>query len=179
MVTRRRIKHYSPRPTVPLLRVVTGRLPLQEIIHEFCCLLSVEPPQGTSNLGRSCWSGCRVWRYIRAMVDDRQCRRYRCGCHRHVCCRGQVNWLSAITAVSRLFSALTGLFRDWQLRRRGAKEARLLPLEAEQFRAKRLPEITAHLDTLDDNELDLRLGPNQRATGRLRMGKANHRGRGK
>ena len=112
------------------------------------------------------------------MVGDRQCRRCRCGRHRRVCCRGQVNWLSAITAVSRLYSALTGLFRDWQLRRAGAKEARLLALEAEQFWAKRLAEITTHLDPLDDNELDLRLRPNQRATGRLRMGKANHRSQG-
>ena len=38
-----------------------------------------------------------------------------------------MNWLSAITAVSRLFGALTGLFRDWQLRRAGAKDARLAP----------------------------------------------------
>ena len=62
--------------------------------------------------------------------------------------------------------------------RAGAKEARLLALEAEQFWAKRLAEITTHLDPLDDNELDLRLRPNQRATGRLRMGKANHRSQG-
>jgi len=27
-----------------------------------------------------------------------------------------VNWLSAITAVSKLFSALVGLYRDWRLR---------------------------------------------------------------
>ena len=68
-----------------------------------------------------------------------------------------MNWLSAINAVSRLFSALTGLFRDWQLRRAGAKEARLAALEAGQAKAKRLSEITAHLDTLDNDELDLRL----------------------
>jgi len=36
-----------------------------------------------------------------------------------------VNWLSAITAVSKLFGTLTGLYRDWGLRRAGAKEARL------------------------------------------------------
>ena len=89
-----------------------------------------------------------------------------------------MNWLSAITAVSRLFSALTGLFRDWQLRRAGAKAARLSALEAGQARAKRLSGITAHLDTLDDDELDLRLRQYQRATGRLRMDKTNHRGRG-
>ena len=89
-----------------------------------------------------------------------------------------MNWLSAIAAVSKLFSALTGLYRDWGLRRAGAKEARLAALEAGQARAKRLAEITAHLDTLDDDELDLRLRQYQRATGRLRMGPANHRGRG-
>ena len=90
-----------------------------------------------------------------------------------------MNWLSAITAVSKLFSALTGLYRDWGLRRTGAREARLAALEAGQARAKRLAEITAHLDTLDDDELDLRLRQYQRATGRLRMGKANHRSRGR
>ena len=89
-----------------------------------------------------------------------------------------MNWLSAIAAVSKLFSALTGLYRDWGLRRAGAKEARLAALEAGQARAKRLAEITAHLDTLGDDELDLRLRQYQRATGRLRMGKTNQRGRG-
>ena len=90
-----------------------------------------------------------------------------------------MNWLSAIAAVSRLFSSLTGLFRDWRLRRAGAKEARLAALEAGQARAKRLAEITAHLDTLGDDELDLRLRQYQRASGRLRMGKTNHRRRGR
>ena len=88
-------------------------------------------------------------------------------------------WLSAITAVSRLFSALTGLFRDWQLRRAGAKSARLSALEQAQSRAKRLSEITAHLDTLDDDELDLRLRQYQRASGQLRMGETNRRNRGR
>ena len=68
-----------------------------------------------------------------------------------------MNWLSAITAVSRVFGVLTGLYRDRQLRRAGAKEARLSALEAGQTRAKRLAEITAYLDTLGDDELDLRL----------------------
>jgi len=86
-----------------------------------------------------------------------------------------VNWLSAITAVSKLFGALTGLYRDWRLRRTGAKEARLAALEAGQARAKRLAEITAHLDTLGDDELDRRLRQYQRASGRLRMDKTDHR----
>ena len=80
-----------------------------------------------------------------------------------------MNWLLAITAVSRLFSALTGLFRDWQLRRAGAKAARLSALEQAQSRAKRLSEITAHLDRLDDDELDRRLRQYRRASGRMRM----------
>ena len=75
-----------------------------------------------------------------------------------------MNWLSAITAIRKLLGALTGLYRDWRLRRAGAKEARLSALEAEQFRAKRLAEITTHLDTLDDDELDLRLRQYQSAT---------------
>ena len=90
-----------------------------------------------------------------------------------------MNWLSAITAVSKLFGALTGLYRDWRLRRTGAKEARLSALEAGQTRANRLAEITAHLDTLDNDELDLRLRQYQRASGRLRMDKTNHGRRGR
>ena len=86
-----------------------------------------------------------------------------------------MNWLSAITAVSKLFGALTGLYRDWGLRRTGAREARLAALEAGQARAKRLAEITAHLDTLGDDELDRRLRQYQRASGRLRMDKTDHR----
>ena len=89
-----------------------------------------------------------------------------------------MNWLSAITAVSRLFSSLTGLFRDWRLRRAGAKEARLAALEAGQARAKRVAEITAHLDTLGDDDLDRRLRQYQRASGRVRMGETNQPGRG-
>ena len=86
-----------------------------------------------------------------------------------------MNWLSAITPVSRLFGALTGLFHDWQLRRAGAKAGRLSVLEVAQFRAKRLSENTAHLDRHDD-ELDRRLRQYRRASGRVRMGKANHPG---
>ena len=90
-----------------------------------------------------------------------------------------MNWLSAIAAVSKLFGALTGLYRDWGLRRAGAKEARLSALEAEQKRSKRFEEIKAHLDTLDDDELDLRLRQYQRASGQLRMGETNRHGRGR
>ena len=87
-----------------------------------------------------------------------------------------MRWLSAIAAVSKLFGALTGLYRDWGLRRTGAREARLAALEAGQARTKRLDEITTHLNALGDDELDLRLRQYQRASGRLRMDKTNHRG---
>ena len=89
-----------------------------------------------------------------------------------------MNWLSAITALSKLFGALTGLYRDWELRRAGAKEARLVALETGQARAKRMAEITAHLNTLGDDELDRRLRQYQRASGRMRMGETNQPGRG-
>ena len=88
-----------------------------------------------------------------------------------------MNRISAIAAVSKLFALLTGLYRDWGLRRAGAKEARLAALEAGQARAKRMAEITAHLDTLGDDELDCRLRQYQRASGRMRMGETNQRGR--
>ena len=90
-----------------------------------------------------------------------------------------MNWLSAITAVSKLFGALTGLYRDWGLRRAGAKEARLAALEAGQARAKPLAEITSHMVTLDNDELDLRLRQYQRASGQLRVGETNRRSRGR
>ena len=89
-----------------------------------------------------------------------------------------MNWLSAIAAVSKLFAALTGLCRDWGLRRTGAKEALLSALEAGQLRAKRMAEITTHLDTLGDDDLDCRLRHYQRASGRMRMGETNQSGRG-
>jgi len=88
-----------------------------------------------------------------------------------------VNWLSAITAVSRLFSALTGLFRDWRLRRSGEQAARLAALEDANERARRMAEITADVDSLGDDELDRRLRQFRRAGGRLRMGKSNHHSR--
>ena len=90
-----------------------------------------------------------------------------------------MNWLSVITAVRKFFGALTGLYRDWRLRRTGAKEARLSALEAERKRSKRFEEIKAHLDTLDDDEFDLHLRQYQRASGQLRMGETNQRGRGR
>ncbi len=84
-----------------------------------------------------------------------------------------MNWLSAIAGVSRLFSALTGLFRDWRLRRSGEQAARLSALEDANERARRMAEITADVDSLGDDELDRRLRQFRRAGGRLRMGKAD------
>ena len=90
-----------------------------------------------------------------------------------------MGWLSAFSALALLFNSLTGIYRDWRLRRAGAKEARLSALEAGQTRAKRMAEITAHLDTLGDDDLDRRLRQYQRASGRMRMGETNQRGRGR
>ena len=78
----------------------------------------------------------------------------------------------------QIVQRLNGLYRDWGLRRAGAKEARLSALEADRARSKRLAEITAHLDALSDDEHDLRLRQYQRASGQLRMGKTNRRSRG-
>ena len=56
-------------------------------------------------------------------------------------------------------------------RRTGAQEARLAALETRQAWAKWLAEITAHLNNLDNAELDPRLRQYRCASGRLRMGK--------
>ena len=88
-----------------------------------------------------------------------------------------MNWLSAITAVSKLFGTLTGLYRDWGLRRAGAKEARLSASKLDRL-GPRMAEITAHLDTLSDDELDRRLRQYQRASRRMRTGETNQRGPG-
>ena len=49
-----------------------------------------------------------------------------------------MGWLSAFIALARLFTSLSGIYRDWRLRRAGAREARLAALEAGQAKAKRL-----------------------------------------
>tara|TARA_Y100000758_G_C15979936_1_gene396536 strand:- start:611 stop:829 length:219 start_codon:yes stop_codon:yes gene_type:complete len=56
-------------------------------------------------------------------------------------------------------------------RRTGAQEARLAALETRQAWAKWLAEITAHLNTLDDDELALRPRQYQCTSGRFQMGK--------
>ena len=86
-----------------------------------------------------------------------------------------MGWLSVFSALACLFDSLSGLYRDWRLRRAGAKEARLSALEDAQRRSRRRAEIMGHLDRLGDDELDRRLRQYQRASGRLRMGKTNHR----
>ena len=90
-----------------------------------------------------------------------------------------MGWLSVFSALACLFDSLSGLYRDWRLRRAGAKEARLSALEDAQRRSRRRAEIMEHLDRLGDDELDRRLRQYQRASGRLRMGKANHCRRGR
>ena len=88
-----------------------------------------------------------------------------------------MNWLSAIAAVSKLFALLTGLYRDWGLRRSGAKEARLSALEDAQRRSKQRVEIEAEIAGLSDNALRQRLRQYRRTGGRLRVGQADHPGR--
>jgi len=46
-----------------------------------------------------------------------------------------MGWLSAFSALARLFNSLTGIYRDSRLRRAGAREARLAALEAGQAKA--------------------------------------------
>ena len=66
--------------------------------------------------------------------------------------------------LARLFDSLSSLYHDWRQRWTGIRVARLTVLKAGQAGAKRLAEITAHLDILNDDELDLHLHQYQRAT---------------
>ena len=84
-----------------------------------------------------------------------------------------MGWLSAVGALARLFGSLSGLYRDWRLRRAGAKEARLAALEAVQRRSKRRVEIEAEIASLSDDALRQRLRKYRRAGGRVRVGQAN------
>ena len=68
-----------------------------------------------------------------------------------------MGWFSSFSAVATLFDSLFGIYRDSRLRRAGPKETRLAALATGQARAKRLAEINTHLDTPDNDELDLRL----------------------
>ena len=90
-----------------------------------------------------------------------------------------MGWPSVFSALTCHFDSLSDLYRDWRLRRAGAKKARLSILEGVQRRYRRRAEIMEHLDRLGDGELDRRLRQYQRASGRLRMGKAIYPGRGR
>ena len=85
-----------------------------------------------------------------------------------------MGWLSAFSALARLFDSLSGLYRDWRLRRAGAKEARLAALEAVQRRSKRRVEIEAEIAGLSDDVLRQRMRRYRRARGGMRMGQADH-----
>ena len=84
-----------------------------------------------------------------------------------------MGWLSAVGALARLFGSLSGLYRDWRLRRAGAKEARLAALEAVQRRSKRRVEIEAEIASLSDDALRQQLRKYRRARGRVRVGQAD------
>ena len=84
-----------------------------------------------------------------------------------------MGWLSAVGALARLFGSLSGLYRDWRLRRAGAKGARLAALEAVQRRSKRRVQIEAEFASLSDDALRQRLRQYRRAGGGVRVGQAD------
>ena len=88
-----------------------------------------------------------------------------------------MGWLSAFSALARLFDSLSGLYRDWRLRATGAKEARLSALEDAQRRSKRRVQIEAEIAGLGDDALRQRLRKYRRAGGGVRVGQADHPGR--
>ena len=88
-----------------------------------------------------------------------------------------MGWLSAVSALARLFDSLSGLYRDWRLRRAGAKEARLSALEDAQRRSKRRVDIETEIASLSDDALRQRLRKYRRAGGGVRVGQADHPGR--
>ena len=88
-----------------------------------------------------------------------------------------MGWLSAVGALACLFGSLSGLYRDWRLRRAGVKEVRLAALEAVQRRSKRRFDIETEIASLSDDALRQRLRKYRRAGGRVRVGQADHPGR--
>ena len=84
-----------------------------------------------------------------------------------------MGWLSAVGALARLFGSLSGLYRDWRLRRAGVKEVRLAALEAVQRRSKRRFDIETEIASLSDDALRQRMRQYRRARGRVRMGQAD------
>ena len=87
-----------------------------------------------------------------------------------------MGWLSAFSALARLFDSLSGLYRDWRLRATGRKEARLSALEDAQRRSKRRVEIEAEIAGLSDDVIRQRLRKYRRSRSRVRMGQANNPG---
>ena len=88
-----------------------------------------------------------------------------------------MGWLSAFSALARLFYSLSGLYRDWRLRATGRKEARLSALEDAQRRSKRRVEIKAEIAGLSDDVIRQRLRKYRRSRSRVRMGQADNTGR--
>ena len=88
-----------------------------------------------------------------------------------------MGWLSAFSALARLFDSLSGLYRDWRLRATGRKEARLSALEDAQRRSKQRVEIEAENAGLSDDVVRQRLRKFRRARSRMRVGQADHPGR--
>ena len=88
-----------------------------------------------------------------------------------------MGWLSAVSALARLFDSLSGLYRDWRLRATGRKEARLSALEDAQRRSKRRVDIETEIASLSDDALRQRLRKYRRAGGGVRVGQADHPGR--
>ena len=88
-----------------------------------------------------------------------------------------MGWLSAFSALARLFDSLSGLYRDWRLRATGRKEARLSALEDAQRRSKRRVEIEAEIAGLSDDVIRQRLRKYRPSRSRVRMGQADNTGR--
>ena len=80
-----------------------------------------------------------------------------------------MGWLSALSALARLFDSLSGLYRDWQLRSTGRKEARLSALEDAQRRARRRVDIETEIAGLSDDAIRQRLLKYRRPRRRVRM----------
>ena len=87
-----------------------------------------------------------------------------------------MGWLSAFSALARLFDSLSGLYRDWRLRATGRREARLSALEHAPRRSKRRVEIEAEIAGLSDDVLRQRIRQYRRSRGRVRVGKADNSG---
>ena len=88
-----------------------------------------------------------------------------------------MGWLSAFSALARLFDSLSGLYRDWRLRATGRREARLSAFEDAQRRSKRRVQIEAEIAGLSDDVIRQRLRKYRRSRSRVRMCQADDTGR--